>query len=98
MGTPCLCKTNLSFFQIGSLENYYHFHHSKTFKRSTLSSRGPHSFLRMDPKVWSCTPKPHSCGLQHCTMTALSLRRSPVHAYSDSLGMGMFIGDEKHLK
>ncbi|NWW95931.1 PCSK6 convertase, partial [Rhynochetos jubatus] len=38
--------------QIGSLENYYHFHHSKTFKRSTLSSRGPHNFLRMDPKVW----------------------------------------------
>ncbi|NWZ98128.1 PCSK6 convertase, partial [Nesospiza acunhae] len=37
--------------QIGSLENYYHFHHSKTFKRSTLSSRGPHNFLRMDPKV-----------------------------------------------
>ncbi|KAF2973965.1 hypothetical protein EK904_001825 [Melospiza melodia maxima] len=36
---------------IGSLENYYHFHHSKTFKRSTLSSRGPHNFLRMDPKV-----------------------------------------------
>nr|XP_047932300.1 proprotein convertase subtilisin/kexin type 6 isoform X2 [Anser cygnoides] len=36
--------------QIGSLENYYHFHHSKTFKRSTLSSRGPHTFLRMDPK------------------------------------------------
>ncbi|XP_019388732.1 PREDICTED: proprotein convertase subtilisin/kexin type 6, partial [Crocodylus porosus] len=37
--------------QIGSLENYYHFHHSKTFKRSTISSRGPHTFLRMDPKV-----------------------------------------------
>uniref|UniRef100_A0A8C3K9X6 Proprotein convertase subtilisin/kexin type 6 n=1 Tax=Calidris pygmaea TaxID=425635 RepID=A0A8C3K9X6_9CHAR len=36
---------------IGSLEDYYHFHHSKTFKRSTLSSRGPHNFLRMDPKV-----------------------------------------------
>uniref|UniRef100_A0A8C3PVH3 Proprotein convertase subtilisin/kexin type 6 n=1 Tax=Chrysolophus pictus TaxID=9089 RepID=A0A8C3PVH3_CHRPC len=51
MGNPCLCKTNLSFSQIGSLENYYHFHHSKTFKRSTLSSRGPHTFLRMDPKV-----------------------------------------------
>uniref|UniRef100_A0A8D0GUK2 Proprotein convertase subtilisin/kexin type 6 n=1 Tax=Sphenodon punctatus TaxID=8508 RepID=A0A8D0GUK2_SPHPU len=37
--------------QIGSLEDYYHFHHSKTIKRSTFSSRGPHSFLRMDPKV-----------------------------------------------
>lgn len=52
-------KTNL--FQIGSLENYYHFHHSKTFKRSTLSSRGPHTFLRMDPKVggWGGPGDPH---------------------------------------
>ncbi|XP_038003327.1 proprotein convertase subtilisin/kexin type 6 isoform X2 [Motacilla alba alba] len=41
----------ISLGQIGSLENYYHFHHSRTFKRSTLSSRGPHNFLRMDPKV-----------------------------------------------
>uniref|UniRef100_A0A8C2W0A0 Proprotein convertase subtilisin/kexin type 6 n=2 Tax=Chinchilla lanigera TaxID=34839 RepID=A0A8C2W0A0_CHILA len=37
--------------QIGNLEDFYHFHHSKTFKRSTLSSRGPHTFLRMDPQV-----------------------------------------------
>lgn len=37
--------------QIGNLENYYHFYHSKTFKRSTVSSRGPHTFLRMDPQV-----------------------------------------------
>lgn len=37
--------------QIGNLEDYYHFYHSKTFKRSTLSSRGPHTFLRMDPQV-----------------------------------------------
>lgn len=44
------------FFQFGSLENYYHFHHSKTFKRSTLSSRGPHNFLRMDPKVRGWAP------------------------------------------
>uniref|UniRef100_A0A8C5P2J9 Proprotein convertase subtilisin/kexin type 6 n=1 Tax=Jaculus jaculus TaxID=51337 RepID=A0A8C5P2J9_JACJA len=36
---------------IGNLEDYYHFYHSKTFKRSTLSSRGPHTFLRMDPQV-----------------------------------------------
>uniref|UniRef100_H0V652 Proprotein convertase subtilisin/kexin type 6 n=1 Tax=Cavia porcellus TaxID=10141 RepID=H0V652_CAVPO len=36
---------------IGNLEDFYHFHHSKTFKRSTLSSRGPHTFLRMDPQV-----------------------------------------------
>ncbi|XP_045680892.1 proprotein convertase subtilisin/kexin type 6 isoform X1 [Phyllostomus hastatus] len=41
----------LNLGQIGSLENYYHFYHSKTFKRSTLSSRGPHTFLRMDPQV-----------------------------------------------
>uniref|UniRef100_A0A8D2L297 Proprotein convertase subtilisin/kexin type 6 n=2 Tax=Varanus komodoensis TaxID=61221 RepID=A0A8D2L297_VARKO len=41
----------LNLGQIGSLEDYYHFHHSRTFKRSTFSSRGPHNFLRMDPKV-----------------------------------------------
>uniref|UniRef100_A0A8B9IRV0 Proprotein convertase subtilisin/kexin type 6 n=1 Tax=Amazona collaria TaxID=241587 RepID=A0A8B9IRV0_9PSIT len=58
-GMPCTClgrdgcfvEEKLLLLQIGSLEDYYHFHHSKTFKRSTLSSRGPHSFLRMDPKV-----------------------------------------------
>uniref|UniRef100_A0A8C6RNE3 Proprotein convertase subtilisin/kexin type 6 n=1 Tax=Nannospalax galili TaxID=1026970 RepID=A0A8C6RNE3_NANGA len=37
--------------QIGNLDDYYHFYHSKTFKRSTLSSRGPHTFLKMDPQV-----------------------------------------------
>ncbi|EPY80765.1 hypothetical protein CB1_000803001 [Camelus ferus] len=37
--------------RIGNLEDYYHFYHSKTFKRSTLGSRGPHTFLRMDPQV-----------------------------------------------
>ncbi|XP_049762033.1 proprotein convertase subtilisin/kexin type 6 isoform X2 [Elephas maximus indicus] len=41
----------LNLGQIGNLENYYHFYHSKTFKRSILSSRGPHNFLRMDPQV-----------------------------------------------
>uniref|UniRef100_A0A2I3LM07 P/Homo B domain-containing protein n=1 Tax=Papio anubis TaxID=9555 RepID=A0A2I3LM07_PAPAN len=41
----------LLVLQIGNLEDYYHFYHSKTFKRSTLSSRGPHTFLRMDPQV-----------------------------------------------
>ncbi|XP_075753037.1 proprotein convertase subtilisin/kexin type 6 isoform X2 [Pelodiscus sinensis] len=41
----------LNLGQIGNLENYYHFHHSRTIKRSTLSSRGRHNFLRMDPKV-----------------------------------------------
>ncbi|XP_070619575.1 proprotein convertase subtilisin/kexin type 6 [Erythrolamprus reginae] len=41
----------LNLGQVGSLEDYYHFHHSKTIKRSTFSSRGPHNLLRMDPKV-----------------------------------------------
>lgn len=41
----------LLVLQIGNLDDYYHFYHSKTFKRSTLSSRGPHTFLRMDPQV-----------------------------------------------
>lgn len=75
-------QTTSFFFQIGTLENYYHFHHSKTFKRSTLSSRGPHNFLRMDPKVWGWAPwGPHlsleeavgliwvKCELEHLGMT-----------------------------
>ncbi|KAM9328952.1 proprotein convertase subtilisin/kexin type 5 isoform 2-T2 [Gastrophryne carolinensis] len=36
---------------IGSLENYYHFYHSRTIKRSVLSSRGTHNFISMEPKV-----------------------------------------------
>uniref|UniRef100_A0A452VJL5 Proprotein convertase subtilisin/kexin type 6 n=1 Tax=Ursus maritimus TaxID=29073 RepID=A0A452VJL5_URSMA len=57
LGLLCLVSTvrECLFFQriaqIGNLEDYYHFYHSKTFKRSTLSSRGPHTFLRMDPQV-----------------------------------------------
>ncbi|XP_063311099.1 proprotein convertase subtilisin/kexin type 5 isoform X1 [Pelobates fuscus] len=37
--------------QIGTLEDYYHFYHSKTIKRSILSSQGTHSFISMEPKV-----------------------------------------------
>ncbi|XP_076845202.1 proprotein convertase subtilisin/kexin type 5b isoform X2 [Brachyhypopomus gauderio] len=37
--------------QIGDLKDYYHFFHSRTIKRSTLSSRGIHSFISMEPKV-----------------------------------------------
>ncbi|XP_004862586.1 proprotein convertase subtilisin/kexin type 5 isoform X3 [Heterocephalus glaber] len=37
--------------QIGALKDYYHFHHSRTIKRSVLSSRGTHSFISMEPKV-----------------------------------------------
>ncbi|XP_039422711.1 proprotein convertase subtilisin/kexin type 5 isoform X1 [Corvus cornix cornix] len=37
--------------QIGTLRDYYHFYHSKTIKRSVLSSRGTHSFISMEPKV-----------------------------------------------
>ncbi|KAG9352289.1 hypothetical protein JZ751_020702 [Albula glossodonta] len=37
--------------QIGSLEDHYHFHHSKVVKRSAFSTRGTHSFIHMDPKV-----------------------------------------------
>ncbi|KAJ8380875.1 hypothetical protein SKAU_G00016530 [Synaphobranchus kaupii] len=36
--------------QIGDLKDYYHFFHSRTIKRSTLSSRGRHSFISMEPK------------------------------------------------
>ncbi|KAF4804617.1 hypothetical protein TURU_006029 [Turdus rufiventris] len=38
---------------IGTLKDYYHFYHSKTIKRSVLSSRGTHSFISMEPKC-SC--------------------------------------------
>uniref|UniRef100_A0A8C1W980 Proprotein convertase subtilisin/kexin type 5b n=1 Tax=Cyprinus carpio TaxID=7962 RepID=A0A8C1W980_CYPCA len=37
--------------QIGDLKDYYHFFHSRTIKRSTLFSRGTHSFISMEPKV-----------------------------------------------
>nr|XP_033782752.1 proprotein convertase subtilisin/kexin type 5 isoform X1 [Geotrypetes seraphini] len=37
--------------QIGTLKDYYHFYHSRTIKRSVLSSRGSHSFISMEPKV-----------------------------------------------
>uniref|UniRef100_A0A3Q0QVV0 Proprotein convertase subtilisin/kexin type 5b n=1 Tax=Amphilophus citrinellus TaxID=61819 RepID=A0A3Q0QVV0_AMPCI len=37
--------------QIGALKDHYHFFHSRTIKRSTLSSRGRHSFISMEPKV-----------------------------------------------
>ncbi|XP_066567230.1 proprotein convertase subtilisin/kexin type 5b isoform X2 [Amia ocellicauda] len=37
--------------QIGDLKDYYHFFHSRTIKRSTLSSRGRHNFISMEPKV-----------------------------------------------
>lgn len=55
-GTGLTNDILLLVLQIGSLEHYYHFYHSKTFKRSTLSSRGPHTFLRMDPQVPSGPP------------------------------------------
>uniref|UniRef100_A0AAQ4NZV3 Proprotein convertase subtilisin/kexin type 5b n=1 Tax=Gasterosteus aculeatus aculeatus TaxID=481459 RepID=A0AAQ4NZV3_GASAC len=37
--------------QIGDLKDHYHFFHSRTIKRSTLSSHGRHSFISMEPKV-----------------------------------------------
>lgn len=40
-----------NFGQIGTLKDYYHFYHSKTIKRSTLESKGSHSFISMEPKV-----------------------------------------------
>ncbi|KAK1176048.1 proprotein convertase subtilisin/kexin type 5-like [Acipenser oxyrinchus oxyrinchus] len=37
--------------QIGDLKDYYHFFHRRTIKRSTLSSRGTHNFISMEPEV-----------------------------------------------
>uniref|UniRef100_A0A8C1MN45 Proprotein convertase subtilisin/kexin type 5b n=1 Tax=Cyprinus carpio TaxID=7962 RepID=A0A8C1MN45_CYPCA len=61
--------------QIGDLKDYYHFFHSRTIKRSTLFSRGTHSFISMEPKVRLSLWQPHTCivlrpllflSLQHC--------------------------------
>ncbi|XP_056379292.1 proprotein convertase subtilisin/kexin type 5 isoform X1 [Hyla sarda] len=41
----------LNMGKIGSLQDYYHFYHSKTIKRSVLSSQGTHNFISMEPKV-----------------------------------------------
>ncbi|XP_062274784.1 proprotein convertase subtilisin/kexin type 6 [Scomber scombrus] len=37
--------------QIGSLEDHYHFHHSRVVRRAAKSFKGPHSFIHMDPQV-----------------------------------------------
>lgn len=112
--TLSFIKENPLFLQIGSLENYYHFHHSKTFKRSTLSSRGPHNFLRMDPKVWgrAAWAPPASVGWGSLLPIVLVWVKGepqhlvmtfcwscrPVRAWGDSLDMGTSIGDDKHLQ
>ncbi|XP_060924003.1 proprotein convertase subtilisin/kexin type 6-like isoform X3 [Limanda limanda] len=36
--------------KIGSLEDHYHFHHRRVFRRAAYSLKGPHSFIHMDPK------------------------------------------------
>lgn len=46
-----LCFSSHLSLQIGALKDYYHFYHSRTIKRSVLSSRGTHSFISMEPKV-----------------------------------------------
>uniref|UniRef100_A0A8C7QU47 P/Homo B domain-containing protein n=1 Tax=Oncorhynchus mykiss TaxID=8022 RepID=A0A8C7QU47_ONCMY len=40
-----------NYGQIGSLEDHYHFHHSRVVRRAAFSTRGAHSFIQMDPKV-----------------------------------------------
>ncbi|XP_027135656.1 proprotein convertase subtilisin/kexin type 6 isoform X5 [Larimichthys crocea] len=37
--------------QIGSLEDHYHFHHSRIVRRAAYALKGPHSFIHMDPEV-----------------------------------------------
>ncbi|XP_068428721.1 proprotein convertase subtilisin/kexin type 6 [Clinocottus analis] len=41
----------MNFGQIGSLEDHYHFHHSRVVRRAAFSLKGPHSFIHMDPEV-----------------------------------------------
>ncbi|MGH0154134.1 UNVERIFIED_CONTAM: hypothetical protein FKN15_026176, partial [Acipenser sinensis] len=45
--------------QIGDLKDYYHFFHRRTIKRSTLSSRGTHNFISMEPE--HCNDDTHNC-------------------------------------
>lgn len=64
-GNNCFCV-----LQIGDLKDHYHFFHSRTIKRSTLSSRGRHSFISMEPKVrlltflWDCEFQGYWSGLE----------------------------------
>lgn len=37
--------------QIGSLDDHYHFHHSRVIRRAAYPQKGPHSFIHMDPQV-----------------------------------------------
>uniref|UniRef100_A0A8P4G4E0 P/Homo B domain-containing protein n=1 Tax=Dicentrarchus labrax TaxID=13489 RepID=A0A8P4G4E0_DICLA len=37
--------------QIGSLDDHYHFRHSRVVRRAAYSLKGPHSFIHMDPEV-----------------------------------------------
>lgn len=39
------------YVQIGSLEDHYHFHHSRVVRKAAYSLKGPHSFIHMDPMV-----------------------------------------------
>uniref|UniRef100_A0A7N8Y8V8 Proprotein convertase subtilisin/kexin type 6 n=1 Tax=Mastacembelus armatus TaxID=205130 RepID=A0A7N8Y8V8_9TELE len=41
----------LNLGQIGSLEDHYHFHHSRVVRRAAYALKGPHSFIHMDPMV-----------------------------------------------
>ncbi|XP_041844543.1 proprotein convertase subtilisin/kexin type 6 isoform X2 [Melanotaenia boesemani] len=37
--------------QVGSLEDHYHFHHTRVVRRAAYAMKGPHSFIHLDPKV-----------------------------------------------
>ena len=53
--------------QIGDLKDHYHFFHSRTIKRSTLSSHGRHNFISMEPKVSLSPASTHTHTHTHTT-------------------------------
>lgn len=63
--------------QIGALKDYYHFYHSRTIKRSVLSSRGTHSFISMEPKVrrtsWAAWGWGEAAKLLHFLLLVITL-------------------------
>ncbi|MGH0128212.1 UNVERIFIED_CONTAM: hypothetical protein FKN15_044924 [Acipenser sinensis] len=54
-----LCLWMKARIPIGSLDDHYHFHHSKIVKRSTFTMKGEHNFIHMDPK--HCGDKSNRC-------------------------------------
>ncbi|XP_061789194.1 proprotein convertase subtilisin/kexin type 5b isoform X2 [Nerophis lumbriciformis] len=80
--------------QIGDLKDHYHFFHSRTIKRSTLSSRGRHSFISMEPKVEWIQQQVVRRRIKRDYKAAPPLSLSS-HAYSPAAQNNIFYNDAK---